>query len=116
MDEENLDDEEEQSEESRAVRVGQGKTTTPTLAERGEHERKHIPCRSWCRHCVHRGRKFAKAVEDDKDVKQVSYDYCLMRDQPGTESATILALKGAVLDWVIQLVLEVWNDWDIMVR
>ena len=30
MDEENLDDKEEQSEESREVRVGQGKTTTPT--------------------------------------------------------------------------------------
>ena len=34
MDEENMDDKEEQSEESRAVRVGQRKTMTPTLAER----------------------------------------------------------------------------------
>ena len=66
---------------------------------------------------AHRGRKFAKAVEDDKDMKQVSYDYCFMRDQPGLESAKILVskdratrmvsahvvpLKGAVLDWVIQ--------------
>ena len=42
MDEENLDDNEEQSEESGAVRVGQRKTTTPTLAEREEHERTHI--------------------------------------------------------------------------
>ena len=74
MDKENLDDREEQSEESRAVRAGQSKTTTPTLAEREEYERTHIPYRSWCRHCVaarainpaHRGRKFAKAVEDDK--------------------------------------------------
>ena len=90
MDEENLDDREEQSEESRAVRVGQRKTTTPTLAEREEHERTHIPYRSWCRHCVaarasnpaHRGRKFARAVEDDKDMKRASYDYCFMRDQP----------------------------------
>ena len=66
---------------------------------------------------AHRGRKFVKAVEDDKDMKQVSYDYCSMRDQPGMESAKILVskdraflmvsahvvpLKGAVLDWVIQ--------------
>ena len=66
---------------------------------------------------AHRGRKFAKAVEDDKDMKQVSYDCCFMRDQPGMESAKILVskdratlmvsahvvpLKGAVLDWVIQ--------------
>ena len=80
-----------------------------------------FPYRSLCRHCVaarasnpaHRGRKFALAVEDDKDMKQVSYD-CCMRDQPGTESAKILVskdratrmvsahvvpLKGAVLDW-----------------
>ena len=73
-DEEDMDDKEEQSEESRAVRLEQKKTLTPTLAEREEHERTHIPYRSWCRHCVaaratnpaHRGRKFANAVEDDR--------------------------------------------------
>ena len=88
MDEEIMDDKEEQSEESRAVRVGQEKTVTPKLAEREEHERTHIPHRSWCRHYVaarasnpaHRGRKFAKEVEDDKDMKQVSYECCFMRD------------------------------------
>ena len=60
-----------------------------------------FPYRSLCRHCVaarasnpaHRGRKFAKAVEDDKDIKQVSYDCCFMRDQPGMESAKILVSK-----------------------
>ena len=52
MDEEDMDDKEEQSEESRAVRVGQKKKMTPTLAEREEHERTHIPYRSWCKHCV----------------------------------------------------------------
>ena len=75
---------------------------TPTLAEREEHERTQLPYRNWCRHCVaarasnpaHRGRKFAKAVEEDKDMKQVSCDCCLMRDQPGTESAKILMSKG----------------------
>ena len=51
MDEEDMDDKEEQS-ESRAVRVGQNKMMTPTVAEREEHERTHIPYRSWCRHCV----------------------------------------------------------------
>ena len=121
MGEEDMDDKEEQSEESRAVRVGQKKMMTPTLAEREAH----IPYRSWCRHCVaarasnpaHRGRKFAKAVEDDKDMKQVSYDYCFLRDQPGMESAKILMSKdratrmvsagvvpllGAVINGVIQ--------------
>ena len=101
MDEEDMDDKEEQLEESRAVRVGQRKTMTPTLAEREEHERTHIPHRSWCRHGVaarasnpaHRGRKFAKAVEDDKDMKQVRYDHCVTRDQLGMESAKILVSK-----------------------
>ena len=120
-----MDDKEEQSEESRAARVGQKKMMTPTLAEREEHERTHIPYRSWCRHGVaarasnpaHRGRKFAKAVEDDKDLFHVSYDNCFLRDQPGMESAKILVsndrasrmvsahvvlLKGAVIDWAIQ--------------
>ena len=86
MDEEIMDDKEEQSEESRAVRVGQKKTVTPTLAEREVHERTHIPYRRWCRHCVaarasnptHRGRNFTKAIEDDKDMKLVSYDNCFM--------------------------------------
>ena len=47
MDEEDMDDKEEQSEECRAVRVGQKKPMTPTLVEREEHERTHIPFRSW---------------------------------------------------------------------
>ena len=98
MDEEVMDDKEEPSEESREVKGGQQRIITPSLKERQEHERTHIPYRSWCRHCVaarasnpaHRGRRFATAVEEDKDMKQVSYDYCFMRDQPGSESAKIL--------------------------
>ena len=119
MDEEVMDDKEEPSEESTEMRGGQQRITTPSLKERQEHERTHIPYRSWCWHCVvarasnpaHRGRK------EEKDMKQVSYDHCFMRDQPGSESAKILVskdratrmvsahvvpLKGAVIDWVIQ--------------
>ena len=50
--EDETDDKEEQSEKSRAVRVGLKKMMTPSLAEREEDERTHIPHRSWCRHCV----------------------------------------------------------------
>ena len=105
--------------------MGQKKTVTLAVAEREEHERTHIPYRSWCRHCVaarvsslaHQNRKFTKAVEDDKNMKQVSYDYFFVRDQSGMDSATILVskdratrmvsahvvpLQGAVLDWVMQ--------------
>ena len=102
-----MDDKEEPSEESGAVRGGQQRIITPKLKERQEHERLHIPYRSWCRHCVaarasnpaHRGRRFAIAVEEDKDMKQVSYDYCFMREQPGSEPAKILVSKTALLAW-----------------
>ena len=125
MDEDVMDDKEEPSEESRPVKGGQSRAMMPTMKERQEHERTHIPYRSLCRHCVaaragnppHRGRRFPKAIEEDNDTKQVSYEYWFMRDQPGLESAKILIskdrathmvsahvvpLKGAVLDWVIQ--------------
>ena len=84
--------------------MGQRKTTTPTLSEREEHERTHVPYRSWCRHCaaarahdpVHRGRKFATAIEDGKDMKQESYDNCFIRDPREMESAKILVSKDRV--------------------
>ena len=129
MGEEIMDDKEEQSEERRAVRVGQKKTVTPTLAEREGHERTHIPCQSWCRHYVaarasnpaRRGRKFTKAVEDDKDMRQVSFDYFVMRDQPGLESAKILVSKDRATRMVSAHVvpltsnaLEIWSDWDTL--
>ena len=125
MDSEVMDDKEEPSEESGPVKGGQSRVVMPTLKERQEHERTHLPHRSWCRHCVaarasnpaQRGRTFPTAIEEDKDTHQVSSDHCFMRNQPGMESATILVskdratrmvsahvvpLKGAVLDWVIQ--------------
>ena len=127
MDDDVMDDKEEPSEESRPVKGGQSRVMMPTLKERQEHERTHLPCRRWCRHCVaarasnpaHRGRKFPTATEEDKDTKQVSYDYCFMRDQSGIESATILVSidratrmvcahvvpvkgEGSFFDWVIQ--------------
>ena len=138
MEDEVMDDKEEPSEVSRPVKGGQSGVTMPSLKERQEHERTHLPYRSWCRHCVaarasnptHRGRRFPTAVEEDKDTKQGSYDCCFMRDQPGMESPKILVsedrgtrmvsahvvpLKGAVLDWVSN-VLVTWNDWDTVAR
>ena len=122
---EDVMDKEEPSKESRPVKGGQSRVMMPTLKGRQEHERTHLPYRSWCRHCVaaracnpaHRGRRFPTAIEEDKDTKQVSCDCCFMRDQPGMEPAKILVskdrathmvsahvvpLKGALLDWVIQ--------------
>ena len=101
IDEDVMEDKEEPSEESRPVKGGQSRVMMPTLKERQEREPTHLPYRSWCRHCVaarastpaHRGRKFPTAIDEDKDTKQVSYDHCFMRDQPGMESAKILVSK-----------------------
>ena len=97
MDDDVMDDKEEPSEENRPVKGRQCRVMMPILKERQEHERTHLPYRSWS--------------------KQVSYGRRFMRDQPGMESAKILVsrdratrmvyahvvpLKGAVLDWVIQ--------------
>ena len=123
--EEFLGDREDPSEESRAVRGGQKRMMTPTLGERQESERTHIPYRSWCRHCVaaragysaHRGRRFAVAVEEDKSDETSQLRLLLHARSAGSKSATILvskdratrmvsahvvSLKGAVIDWVIQ--------------
>ena len=51
MDDEVMDDKEEPSEVSRPVKGGQSRVTMPTLKERQEHERTHLPYRSWCRLC-----------------------------------------------------------------
>ena len=74
---------------------------------------------------AHRGRRFATAVDEDKDMKQVSYDCFFMRDQPGSESAKILESKdradrmvsahvvpvtGEVVDWVIQHQITLKSD------
>ena len=79
MDEEEMNDKEEPSEESRGRRDRQKRMMTPTLRERQEHERTHIPCRSWCRHCVaarasnpaHRGRRFATAVGQRHETSEL---------------------------------------------
>ena len=76
---------------------------TPTQVEREEHERTHVPYRSWCRHCVaarasnsaHRGGKFTTAVEKDKDMKQVSKDHCFMQDQPGNGTSKDSGVQGS---------------------
>ena len=79
---------------------------------------------------AHRGRKFTTAVDNDKDLKQVSHDHCFMRDQPEMESAKTLVskdratrmvsahvvpLKGAVIGWSTNA-LEIWSDRDTTVR
>ena len=74
-------------------RAGQEKEATggcwhlPSRNRKSMDERT-FPYRSWCRHCIfarasnpaHWDPKFATAAEDDNGVKQVSCNYCFMRD------------------------------------
>ena len=48
----------------------------PTKAEREEHEKKHLPYRSRCRHCVRgRGKELPhKSKQDDSNGIEMSFD------------------------------------------
>ena len=90
MDKEDMDDkEEEQSAESRAVRMGQRRMMTPTQVEWEEPERTHVPYRSWCRTL----RSSTGKQSFQRRLGRVNKDHCFMRDQPGMVSAKILVSK-----------------------
>ena len=52
----------------------------PTKAEREEHEKTHLPFRSWCRHCVRgRGKEEAcRRVGRDPEVLEVHMEFMFM--------------------------------------
>ena len=52
VEEEQCDEDEEEGQQPKVIRSPKA----PTKAEREEHEATHLPCRSWCTHCL-RGRK-----------------------------------------------------------
>ena len=97
----------------------------PTMADIEEHRRTHLPYRSWCPVCIaaratnpgHPRRDEREALEEDRDLEMVAYDYAFFRKATGEESEAILASKdkstrmlhahvvpqkGVVIDWVIQ--------------
>jgi len=96
----------------------------PTLQEKNEHRKTHLPFRPWCPICV-RGRAKnwahykAKKEEDEEKGPSVSFDYCFLRDKVGDPSLPVLvgkdratgALvahavpeKGAGLEWTAKQV------------
>ena len=83
--------------EARRVRA-LPRPTTPTRAQREEHELTHIPYASWCRHCVK-----ARAMNDphrrtkkhvtDRDVPIVSGDFCFMGQSEQEKASPIFVLR-----------------------
>ena len=57
------------------------KKRAPTQVEVDEHNVAHLPCRSWCTHCVH-GRGEAhphhESGDEERDVPELHMDYCFM--------------------------------------
>ena len=57
----------------------------PTKQEKDEHERTHVPFRSWCEHCV-RGQasedkhSTVKGVNAEEEIPRVILDYCFFTE------------------------------------
>ena len=105
MDDDVMDDKEEPSEESRPVRGGQSRVMMPTLKERQEHERTHLPDRSWCRHCVaarasnpaHRGGTFPIAIEEATASCETNQEWNQQRFLVSKDRATRMVSAHVVL-------------------
>ena len=71
-----------------------GDPRSPSRKEVEEHYLTHVPYRNWCPHCV-RGRgkdlDHRKAVEEDRRIREVSFDHCFPGDENG---ARITVLVG----------------------
>ena len=70
----------------------------PTLQEKNEHRKTHLPFRPWCPICV-KGRAKnwahykAKKEEEEEKGQSVSFDYCFLRDHAGGPSVPVLVGK-----------------------
>ena len=68
----------EKEEEGRKLRsIGDPRLPSPREVE--EHNLAHVPYRNWCPHCV-RGRgkdlDHRRALDEDRNVSEFSFDYC----------------------------------------
>ena len=71
----------------------------PSVQEVEDHYRTHVPCRSWCPHCVRGSGKdldHRKAVGEERKVSEYCFDDCF----PGDE----LGFKLTILSWRERLI------------
>ena len=67
----------------------------PKAEERLEHEKTHMPFRSWCRHCV-RGRGKEEACREGKrrhDTAEVHLDFMFMGDEGSDRTLAMLVVR-----------------------
>ena len=67
----------------------------PSQAEVEEHYLTHLPCRSWCRHCVRgRGRAADHRTQDrDDGLLEFHVDYCFLSSAESPETYTVLVAR-----------------------
>ena len=67
----------------------------PRPEEREEHEKTHIPFRSWCRHCVRgRGKEEAcKRTDRRHDMAEVHMDFMFMGEEEGEKTLAMLVTR-----------------------
>ena len=71
-----------------------GDPRLPSRKEVEDHYLTHVPYRNWCPHCVRdRGKDLdhRKSVEEDRRIREFSFDYCFRGDEKG---ARITVLVG----------------------
>ena len=67
----------------------------PTKEEKEEHEKLHVPFRSWCRHCV-RGRgkeEECRRTERVPEVPEVHIDFMFMGEEKSEKTLAMLVAK-----------------------
>ena len=60
-----------------------------------EHMLTHLPCRSWCDHCVHgKGRSMDhRRSEGERGVREVHLDYCFLGGADDEKTKTVIVAK-----------------------
>ena len=73
-----------------------GDPRLPSRKEVEEHYLTHVPYRNWCPHCV-RGRgkdlDHRKAVEEDRRIREFSFDSCFPGDEKGARITVLVGLE-----------------------
>ena len=103
----------------------------PRLSSRKEveeHYLTHVPYRNWCPHCVGgRGKDLdhRKAVEEDRRIREFSFDYCFPGDEKGARitvlvgrervtgmtMASVVPVKGTSGQFAAMKVLDFIKEW-----
>ena len=91
------------------------KVNTPTKTEIEEHEKTHLPFRTWCKSCV-KGRGVAsphcRVGRDDPKAPGIEIDYCFPRagitilgvrdNQSGATASIWVPKKGGTISWIAE--------------